>query len=34
MFEELYQLDPASLSRFHSEKLGMLDRMRLAKLGK
>jgi lycopene beta-cyclase len=34
IYEELYQLDPATLSRFHSEKLGMLDRMRVGKIGK
>ena len=34
MVEELYQSDPTLISRFHSENTGMLDRMRLGKLGR
>jgi lycopene beta-cyclase len=34
MVEELYQSDPALISRFHSENTGMLDRMRLGKIGR
>ena len=34
MLEELYQLDPAFLARFHADKMGMLDRLRLGKIGR
>jgi lycopene beta-cyclase len=34
ILEELYHSDPALISRFHSETTGMLDRMRLGKLGR
>ena len=34
IFESFYGLDPALISRFHSGALGMLDRMKLGKLGR
>jgi lycopene beta-cyclase len=34
LFEELYGLDPALLTRFHGERIGMLDRMKLGKIGR
>ncbi len=34
MVEELYQQEPSVISRFHAEDLGMLDRMRLGKIGR
>jgi lycopene beta-cyclase len=34
VFEAFYELDPALISRFHSGGLGMLDRMKLGKLGR
>jgi lycopene beta-cyclase len=32
--EELYQLDPGIISRFNSESLGVLERMRVGKIGR
>ena len=32
--EELYQLDPGVIARFHSEQLGVLERMRVGKIGR
>jgi lycopene beta-cyclase len=34
MFDDFYALDPALISRFHNGGLGMLDRMKLGKLGR
>lgn len=34
LFEELYRQDPGLISRFHSEELGVLERMRLGKIGR
>jgi lycopene beta-cyclase len=34
VFANFYELDPTVISRFHSGNLGMLDRMKLGKLGK
>jgi lycopene beta-cyclase len=34
IFDEFYRLDPALITRFHAGGLGMLDRMKLGKLGK
>jgi lycopene beta-cyclase len=33
IFESFYELDPGLISRFHAGGLGMLDRMKLGKLG-
>lgn len=34
IFEEFYRLDPALITRFHAGGMGMLDRMKLGKLGR
>jgi lycopene beta-cyclase len=34
MFEELYQQDPGLIARFYSEQLGVLERMRVGKIGR
>ena len=34
LFEELYGLEPALIARFQAEQTGMLDRMRLGKIGR
>ena len=34
LFEELYQQDPGLIARFYSENLGVLERMRLGKMGR
>ena len=34
MFDELYRSDPTFIARFQSDAMGMLDRMRLGKIGR
>ena len=34
VFDELYQQDPGLIARFHSEQLGVLERIRLGKIGR
>lgn len=34
LFDELYQQDPGLITRFHSEQLGVLERMRVGKIGR
>jgi lycopene beta-cyclase len=34
VFEDFYQLDPALITRFHAGGMGMLDKMKLAKVAK
>jgi lycopene beta-cyclase len=34
VFEDFYRLDPALITRFHAGGMGMLDRMKLGKLGR
>jgi hypothetical protein len=34
VFEEVYQQDPGLIARFYTEELGVLERMRVGKIGR